>query len=257
MIRIGPAGSGLANIDGLKKLLRSGLNALEVEFTYGVWMKDKHAKKLGSFALKNDIALSVHAPYYINLASMDRQKLLASKKRIKDSCRLAESMGAGYVVFHAGYYQGRDKKEVYNIIRKELEKLADHIKKRRWKVKLAPETTGKKSQFGDIDELLKLRKQARTDVCVDFSHILARNGSIDYREIFTKLKDLNHVHAHFSGIVYSKKGELRHKRTPTTAVKALLEEAVKQKQELTIINESPVPFKDSIKTLKIYREMLT
>ena len=83
MIRIGPAGSaGLGSEKALEKICELGLNAMEIEFTYGVKMSDSQAKKLGNRARELDIALSVHCPYYINLASKEEEKLEASKKRI-------------------------------------------------------------------------------------------------------------------------------------------------------------------------------
>lgn len=248
MIRIGPAGSGLGNPEGVKKLHKLGLSALEIEFTYGVRMSDAAAKEIGKTAKKHDIALSVHAPYYINLASFDKEKIIASRKRILDSCRKAHLLGAKYVVFHPGFYQDRPENKVYTIIRNEIEILLSKVKKNKWRTKLAPETTGKPSQFGSIDELLRLRKDTGADICCDFAHILARQGSIDYGEVFNKLEPLKRVHAHFSGIEYSGKGERRHLVTKKSAIRPLLKEIIKRKADITIINESPSPLKDSLKT---------
>ena len=93
MIRLGPAGSsGLGNEKGIAEVKRFGLSAMEVEFTYGVRMKNEEAKKVGSIAKKLGIELSVHAPYYINLASEDRKKVEASKQRILQSCEKANDL---------------------------------------------------------------------------------------------------------------------------------------------------------------------
>ena len=130
MIRIGPAGSaGLGNEKALEKIYELGLNAMEIEFTYGVRMSDSQAKKLGERARELDILLSVHCPYYINLASGEKAKLDASKKRILDSCHKAHLLGARYIVFHAGFYQDRTKKDTYNIIKKEIKDLIKGVKK--------------------------------------------------------------------------------------------------------------------------------
>ena len=133
--------------------------------------------------------MSVHAPYYINLASKEKAKLDASKKRILQSCERAHHLGASPVVFHAGFYQGRKEDEVFKIIKEAIVNMKKAIKAKRWKVKLAPETTGKPSQFAGLDTLLKLKRQAGCDICVDFAHLYARNnGKIDYNGIFRKLK---------------------------------------------------------------------
>lgn len=251
MIRIGPAGSaGLGNEKALEEINKLGLNAMEIEFTYGVRMSDSHAKMLGEKAKELDIALSVHCPYYINLASKEESKLKASKKRILDSCQKAHLLGAKYIVFHAGFYQDRTKKDTYDIIKKEIKDLIGTVKENSWPVILAPETTGKKSQFGDIDELVKLRKETGCELCVDFAHILARDGEIDYDDVFNKLKDINHIHAHFSGIEYTEKGEKRHIVTEKDVIAPLVNKALERKVDITIINESPDPIVDSVKMKK-------
>ena len=143
-IFFGPAGSaGLGNEEGIKHAAELKLKAYEVEFTYGVRMSNTEAKKIGETAKKLGIKLSVHGPYYINLCSAEKAKIQASKKRILLSCERAHYMGASPVVFHAGFYQGRTKEEVYNIIKEQITDLQKTIKSKGWNVKLAPETTGK------------------------------------------------------------------------------------------------------------------
>lgn len=255
MIYIGPAGtSGLGYPDGLQKCKELGLNALECEFTYGVRMSNDEAKKIGEIAKKLGIKLSVHCPYYINLNSKEKAKLNASKKRILQSCERAYYLMAKYIVFHAGFYGGLEKEEVYDNIKKEIIELQKEVKKNKWDVELAPETTGKTSQFGDIDELLRLRKEIKCEICVDFAHLKARNnGKINYDEIFKKLKPLNYIHSHFSGIEWTTKGERRHLITKEKDIKELLAYIKKYKVDITIINESPDPFGDSIKTKRLLK----
>lgn len=253
MMRIGPGGTaGLGYEEGLKEINRLKLDSLEVEFTYGVRMTNEEAQGVGKIAKKLGVRLSIHAPYYINLASKEKPKVHASKTRILQSCERAHHMGATHVVFHAGFYQGRDKEEIYQIIKKEIEDLLKTIKQKKWKVILALETTGKASQFGDLDELLKMSKETRCGICVDFSHLKARsNGKIEYREIIEKIKGLKHVHAHFSGIEFGEKGERRHLLTPEKEIKELVGLLVKNKIDITLINESPDPIGDSAKTKRI------
>ncbi|MFH1791650.1 MAG: TIM barrel protein [Candidatus Omnitrophota bacterium] len=254
MLRLGPAGSGgLGNLEGIEYVREKGLDALEVEFTYGVYMPNDAAKTISKRAKELAVSLSVHAPYYINLASKEKEKVAASKKRIIDSAEKAHLLGAGYVVFHAGFYQDRTADETYRLIRNEVEDILKAIKKKRWAVQLAPETTGKKSQFGSLDELLALHGEIGSSVCVDFAHILAREGKIDYKNVFDKLKNFKTVHSHFSGIEYGDKGERKHRITSRKDLMPLLTEIARRDVDITIINESPDPVRDCIKTKKLYR----
>ena len=172
------------------------------------------------------------------------------------SCERAHHMGASPVVFHAGFYGKRDPEEVYKCIKQELIDLQKEIKKKGWKVKLAPETTGKKSQFGSMDELIKLKKEIGTEVCVDFAHLKARNqGKINYDELFKKLKGIKHIHCHFSGIEFSAKGERRHLVMKDADIKDLLKALLKHNVSCMIISESPVTWKDSLKMKEILKKI--
>lgn len=253
MIRIGPAGtSGLGFPGGLEKCKELGLNALEWEFTHGVRIKNEQAKKIGELAKKLGLAMSVHGPYYINLASKEKQKIGASKTRILQSCERGHNLNADYIVFHAGFYQKRDAEEIFQIIKEGIIDIQKTIEEKKWDVILAPETTGKASQFGDIDELLRLRKETKCHLTVDWAHIKARNnGVIDYDEVCEKLKGIGHIHSHFSGIEWTPKGERRHLITPEKEIKELLSYIKKYKLDVTIINESPDPYGDCVKMKKI------
>lgn len=252
MIKIGVAGTaGLGYTQALNKFAQLGLKAMEVEFTYGVKMHDKAAKENGALAKSLGLSLSVHAPYYINLASKEKEKLAASRKRILDSCAKAHFLRATHVVFHPGFYQERESEEVYNVIKAEVNDLMKTLKSNKWKMNLALETTGKNSQFGSLDELLCLHRETGCGICVDFAHLLARNGQVDYGEVFKKLKGMKHIHAHFSGIEFTAKGERKHLLTEKKDITVLLKHVIKRKIDITIINESPEPLKDAVKTKKI------
>lgn len=257
MIKLGPAGSsGLGNIEGVKLVKKLGLDAMEVEFTYGVRMSIDAAKEVGDEAKKLGIRLSVHAPYYVNLASDDKAKQKASKKRILDSCERGNCFGTEQeptpIVFHAGFYQGKDKEDVYRLIKKSVQNMQETIEQKKWNVVLCPETTGKASQFGDIDDLLRLSKETKCGITVDFAHLRARNnGELDYKQIMEKLKHLKHIHCHFSGIEWTAKGERRHLITDKKDIKELLDWIKKYKLDVTIINESPDPVGDSMKAKEL------
>ena len=107
-ILIGPAGTGGSSEKGFKRTKELGLDAVEIEFTYGVWMKKEEAVKICSLNKKLGLQFSIHAPYYINLASFERPKVHASKSRILKCCEIGHYLGAKYIVFHAGFYQKKD-----------------------------------------------------------------------------------------------------------------------------------------------------
>jgi len=255
MIRVGPAGSdGLGNLKGVQKVAELGLDCMEVEFTYGVRMNLKTAQAVGTLANELGIILSVHAPYYINLASDEKEKYDASRIRILDSCEKAYAMGARKVVFHAGFYQKRTAGQTYDLIKKAIVGMQKSISRHGWQVELCPEITGKPSQFGSLAELLKMKKETGCGITVDFSHLYARQqGEIDYAKIIAKLP--KKFHAHFSGIEYGDKGERKHIRTTKTFFEPLARALIQRQVNITIISESPKPYEDALMMKKLIRKL--
>jgi deoxyribonuclease-4 len=245
MIRIGPAGSGgLGNLKGIQRVARMKLDCMEVEFTYGVRMSLDAAREVGALAKEKGIILSVHAPYYVNLASDENEKIVASKQRILDSCERAAALGAGNVVFHAGFYQKKTAKQTYKLIKKAILEIQKKISRNKWEVQVCPEITGKPSQFGSVEELLKLMKETGCGICVDFAHLYAREqGNIDYGKVIKRLP--KKFHAHFSGIEYGPKGERKHLKTTKKFFEPLAQALLKAKRDVTLICESPRPYKDA------------
>jgi deoxyribonuclease-4 len=255
MIRVGPAGSdGLGNLEGVRRVARMKLDCMEVAFNYGVRMSMEEARKVGALARQKGIVLSVHAPYYINLASDEQEKVVASRQRIVDSCERANALGAKNVVFHAGFYQKKSAEQTYDLMKKAVQEIQDHISRKKWKVELCPETTGKPSQFGSIAELLKLIKETGCGITVDFAHLYARQqGNIDYANVLRKLP--KSFHAHFSGIEYGEKGEKKHLKTKKKLFEPLARELGKRKLDITLINESPQPYRDAAMMKRLLREL--
>ena len=252
MILIGPAGtSGLGIIKGLEEVKKLGLSCMEVEFTYGVNMSNQTAKQAGELAKKLNISLSVHCPYYINLASMEKIKIKASMKRILESCERGFYLNAKYIVFHPGFYGKYAKEECYEIIKESILEMQKIIKEKKFNAVLCPVTAGKKSQFGSLDELTKLHKETGCGICIDFAHLLAREGKVDYDDVMKKIKSIKEKTAHFSGIEYTEKGERRHIMTEERDIEKLLKALKKYNISIRIINESPNPILDSLKTKKI------
>ncbi|MBN1502475.1 TIM barrel protein [Candidatus Woesearchaeota archaeon] len=250
-IKIAPAGN--VDSDGLvslRKIKEFGLDGQEIEFVRQVYMDNKTAKEVGQLAEKLGLFLSIHASYFVNLCSEEKEKVDASKRRILEACERAHYLNAENVVFHAGYYGKRSKQETYNLIKKEMVAMQEIIKANSWnKVKLCPETTGKKSQFGDLYELLRLREEIKCNICVDFAHLLARNGRINYGETISQLPQK--FHAHFSGIEYSDKGERKHIPIDEKEFEKLAKELLRQKKDITIVCEAPDPFGDALRMKNI------
>ena len=259
MIKIGPAGLGgvkeaSKNLEYYNKL---GFTACEIAFTYSVYMNNKQAEEIGKTAKKFNIDLSIHSPYYINLNSSEKEKIEASKKRILDCCERAHYLGAKYVVFHSGFYGKLTKEETYNKIKENIIDILEIIKKNNWNVFLAPEMMGKINVFGSLDEIFRLVEETKCHFCIDFAHLRAyTNDKMKYNEMCEKIKKFGHIHSHFSGIEYGDKGEKNHILTPEKEIEKLIE-AIKKNNinDITIINESPDPVGDSVKTLKIIKEM--
>lgn len=245
-ILIGPAGSGgRGNLKGLAEVALQKLDCMEIEFTYGVRMTPAMAETVGALADGHGIILSVHAPYYINLASYEDDKVEASRQRILDSCHRAHLMGARKVVFHAGFYQKRTPRETYRLIRHQVQELQQRIRKAAWQVTLCPEITGKPSQFGSTEELLELMQDSGCGITVDFAHLYARNqGVIDYGEVMHQLPQK--FHAHFSGIEYTAKGEKKHIPMKPAYFEPLMRELLHHQKKATVICESPKPFEDAV-----------
>jgi deoxyribonuclease-4 len=255
MIRIGTAGIPISaeertTFGGLRRIKELKLNALEIEFVRNVYLRNEVAKKVGEEAKKFDIELSVHAPYFINLCS-EGEKLDASKKRILDSVERAFYMNARVVVFHPGYYGKLNKEEAYRRVKEACKDLVGRIRKNGWeKVFLGLETTGKLSQFGTLEENVKISKEVKGCMpVIDFAHIFARSGGkINFKEVIDKISSLNpkFLHCHFSGIEFkpTKEGgnERRHLNLTEGAkpdYKPLVKELKKLRFDITLISESP------------------
>ncbi|MBI2549063.1 TIM barrel protein [Candidatus Woesearchaeota archaeon] len=253
MIWLGPAGNcGKSIMESLPRLKKLGLTTQEVQFVRGVHMSKKTASEAGALAKELGIRLSIHAPYYINLASSDPEKVKASQQRILDSCERGHDLGADHIVFHAGYYQGQDKKEVYALVKHAIRSVQEIVTQKGWKTILAPETSGKHSQFGDMEELLKLHHELKCGLCVDFAHLYARSmGKINFTQLFNSLHEFSHLHAHCSGIAYTEKGESHHLELEESFFKPIAQEIIQRNVDITIISESPITWKDSLTMARI------
>ena len=262
MIKFGPAGLGPVKTaeEILEQYHKLGIRACEIAFTYSVYIKKKEdAIRIGKKAKELGISLSIHAQYWLNLNSEEKEKREATKKRILDCCEMGELLGAKTVVFHPGYYINKgktkeDKEKSYETIKSGILEIMDEIKKKKWEIKIAPETMGKANVFGSVDEISRLMKETGCSFCIDFAHILSREKKVDYSKI-ERLFPGKEWHCHFSGIVYNEKGERHHITTEKEKWKELLEKIIKMNREIIIVNESPTMLQDCMEGMKIYEEL--
>ena len=249
-IRFGPAGLGPVKTAEkvLEQYAEKGFRACEIAFTYSVYIKPNQCEPIRKKAKKLGIELSIHAPYFVNLNSKEREKIEATKKRILNCCEIGEKLGAKVVVFHPGYY-GDDREGAYDKIRDGIVEIMKEMQKKKYKIKVAPETMGKVNVFGSVDEISRLVKETGCSFCIDFAHILARDKKVDYNDVIKKFPGKD-WHIHFSGIIYGEKGEKKHKETEKKEWKEMLKNLPKGKN-IRIVNESPRMVEDSVEGMKI------
>ncbi len=263
-IFLGPAGvpiscKGASTNDGIKTVSELGLNAMEVEFVRGVAMGNETAKTVGTTAKEFGVKLSVHAPYYINLNSSDKSKLEASKKRILDTLERAHHMGAETIAVHAAYYGNDSPEQAYCNVKAACADILEKSERSGWDdVDFGLETMGKKSQFGSLDELVRLSKEIKIIPYIDWAHLFVRNnGTINYKDVFgqfSKLK-IKKLHSHFEGVKKNNSGNFIDVHVPidgSPPFTPLAKEILKRKIDITIISESPVLEKDAVKMKNVF-----
>jgi deoxyribonuclease-4 len=273
LIDFGPAGTPASAVphtivSGMQRIKDLGLDCNELEFTYAVTLNEKAAEEVRQLTEKLGIKLSVHAPYFINLNSVEKKKVEASKKRILHSAAIGQVAGARVVCFHPGFYGKDSKEKAFENVRHALSELVDEFKKRDLGIKIGLETTGKHSQFGSLEEILELSKLKNVVPYIDFSHLHARcNGCLkkkdDFIEIIKKARKADPelfdcLFMHVSGINYSVKGERNHLnlRESDFNYKALLEALHEMNVKGNIISESPNLEEDALLMKKYYFGLL-
>jgi deoxyribonuclease-4 len=223
----GTAGVPLSATDrssesGVQRIRELGLGALEIEFVQGVRMGAEKAAQVAEKAAQENVVLSCHGPFYINLNSREPEKIAASKERILQAARIGHILGVTGVVFHPAFYHDDEPIIVLRRVLQELAEVRDILDAEGNTVLLYPETTGKPSQFGTVDETVILSQQISGVLpCLDFSHLYARsNGAVNSYDAFCSVIErtaealgdpwVHQAHCHVSGIEYGAKGEKRH-----------------------------------------------
>jgi deoxyribonuclease-4 len=259
-------------VKAIEYIVEEGLDAIEYEAVRGVRVTRNRAEAIRKAAESHGVVVSMHAPYFLNFASPDERTREKSVERLRAAVQAASWMGAYAVVFHPGYYKDNPSRE--EALRRTIEALRGVIEyidsegiKGVW---ISPETTGKTSQVGSLEEVIEICRQL--DHCrptVDWAHLYARSEgsyvtSVDHvveavelleRELGTRA--VKPLHTHFSKIDYGRGGEREHHtlaedygpdwRIVCRGYKQLGVEAV-------VISESPILDKDAIVMKRICEE---
>ena len=231
MIRFGPSGNctrfyeegHTASTDAPKWLAEQGLNAYEYSFGRGINISRDKAAAIGELGKVFDVEISVHAPYYINLANPSDEMAEKSFGYILRSCERVRDFGGKRVIFHPASVGKMTRKEAVELAHSRMEILASIIREHGMDDCIfCPETMGKINQIGDVEEVTEFCKVADFFIpTIDFGHINARTyGSLktdeDYEHIIKHLinnlgfERASKMHIHFSKIEYSNGGEVRH-----------------------------------------------
>ena len=276
----GPAGSAESfhqmgyrkTIQMPEYLERFSLNAFEYQCGRGVRVPEETAAVLGKRAQEKGILLSLHAPYYISLASLEEEKRNNSIQYILQSARAAKAMGAARIVVHSGALSGQSRAEALSVAKQTLMRAQQCLDEEGLsEIHICPETMGKINQLGDLEEVLELCSlEERWIPCIDFGHLNARTlGQMNSAKAFEALLDRmvevlgsergRQFHAHFSKIEYTPKGgEKRHLTFEDTvygpSFEPLIELLAKRGCTPTIICESAGTQAEDAQTMKQYYE---
>ncbi|MEK7683126.1 MAG: TIM barrel protein [Chloroflexota bacterium] len=209
-------------VGAVLRLRELGLDAFEIGWVQSVRVKPETCQRIKEAAAEAGVAISVHAPYFINLnATMEEWP--KSRKRLMDAAHYGNLAGATDIIFHPGSYFGRPPDEVLELAIPRLRACLDELRASDNPVTLRPETMGKSALLGTLEDALVMAQEIEgVEPCVDFSHLHARtgNGTLNSREEWAVAlkaykkalgaRALKRMHIHLSGIEYGPKGERNH-----------------------------------------------
>ena len=213
----------------------------------------------------------MHAPYYINLCAKEESKLDKSIGHLISAARAGEWMGAYRLVFHPGAYLNRKPEKAMEISKNTVNRLFEELEAEGIKeFTFAPETTGKRTQLGNVREVVELCATFdHFEPTIDFAHVHARgrgflNKKEDYNCIFSTIEDqldIDMLHCHFTTIEYGNGGEVKHHTLDENdeygpQIEDLLSNLIDNGWNANIICETPLRDIDSLKMKKIYENMI-
>lgn len=229
-IKFGPAGNAQsfaeagfkATVDAPRWLHEMGLNAYEYQCGRGVNIGEETARKIAAQAALYDIAMSLHAPYYINLSNRDEERVQKNIGYVLASCQAATWLGADRIVVHTGGVGKQSRTKAFENTKENVRDILNAVEQAGYTTTICLETMGKQSVIGSADEIFELvALDDRLLPCIDFGHLNARTcGKCSTEEEFTQVLNLMEntigterarvFHSHFSHIEYGPKGEVRH-----------------------------------------------
>jgi len=280
--RFGPAGVPPAframkiTLADVPRLLREeGLDVFEyqaVRWGTKPQIKKEDAEKLGLKAKENDVWISLHGSYFINFCG-EKDIIEASKQRLIACATAAEWMNAYVVVFHPGFYGKKPQTEAFRNCLEALKEVVETMRTSEIRnVKIGPETMGKPSQMGNLEEVLGLCEEVeQTQPVIDWAHLHARGKGRfktvdDFRKVVEKIEtrlgteSVKDLHCHFTKVEFSDRGEKCHHTLEemaygpdfTMLAKIIAEFELKP----VIISESPILDVDAIKMRDILKKEL-
>ncbi|MEM2386086.1 MAG: TIM barrel protein, partial [Candidatus Bathyarchaeia archaeon] len=265
-----------ATLMDVPRLLREeGLDAFEyqaVRWGAKPQMKKGDAERFGLKARENDVLPSLHASYFINFCG-DKVTIEASKARLVACATAAQWMQAQVVVFHPGFYGKKTPKDAFAGCLEALKDVVESLKSLGIRnVKLGPETMGKTSQLGSLEEVLAICENVeQTQPVIDWAHLHAREKGLfktveDFRQVVETVErrlgteTVKNMHCHFTKVEFTEKGEKCHHTLDEAGYGpdfALLAKVIAEfKLNPVIISESPVLDVDAIKMRDIFRKEL-
>jgi deoxyribonuclease-4 len=259
-------GGSVGSILQLKSL---NLGALELGWVQAVRVSEATCQEIQKNGLDQDILISVHAPYFINLNATD-DEWPNSRKRLMDAAFYGNLAGATDIIFHPGSYFGHPANEVLPAAIERLSECASELRSAGNPVILRPETMGKSAMLGSLEDTLEMsRLIAGVLPCLDFAHLHARpgDGSLNTYEEWCKVLDtyasvlgpqsLQKLHIHLSGIEYSKLGERNHLplQESDLDLKALFKALHQADAQGRILCESPEMENDAIYMASVWAEL--
>jgi deoxyribonuclease-4 len=280
--RFGPAGVphifrtlGAQSFDVPRLLREEGLDAFEyqaVRWGQKPQMKREDAERLGVEARKNDVWVSMHGSYYVNLSGK-KEVVEASKRRLVACATAAQWMGAYVLVFHTGFYGRFEKSYAFKNCVDALKDIVETMNSLGIRdVKLGPETMGRVFQVGTLDEILTICQEVeQTQLVIDWSHMHARRQGRfrkvdDFRAVVEEVERrlgteaARDMHCHFSKIEYTDKGERRHHVLDEARYgpdfEMLAEVIAEFKMRPVIICETPLLDVDAMKMRDTYRKII-
>lgn len=231
MIKFGPSGNcdsfyaeGNAHTEQAAAFVKKrGLDCFEYSFGRGVRMTEDKAISIGEAFAAENIEISAHAPYFINFANPDDEMAAKSYGYVLDTAKMIKLMGGKRVVFHPAAQGKASREEAVALTEERLKILRDYLYLNDLQdLMICPETMGKLAQIGTVEEIVRFCKIDKVFTpCVDFGHINAREqGSLktveDYKSRLEYMiaelgyERMKGFHVHFSKIMYSAKGEVKH-----------------------------------------------